>query len=182
MAYLRFLESGVTIPCRVIPEGKTIVTLKFETSQTEPNLNGFDLFLDKKAEIDIGGNTYHGFTTLYRNDEVTAAYNGYQLSNDGSVYTEPTIPEASVPELSDEEKAELELQNQIMEKESQIRGLKESLSSTDYIIIKMYEYSLAGKTCSDYDIEAEHAERQALRDEINSLEQELALLKGNNTE
>ena len=95
---------------------------------------------------------------------------------------EPTIPEASVPELSDEEKAELELQNQIMEKESQIRGLKESLSSTDYIIIKMYEYSLAGKTCSDYDIEAEHAERQALRDEINSLEQELALLKGNNTE
>ena len=38
------------------------------------------------------------------------------------------------------------------------------------------------KTCSDYDIEAEHAERQALRDEINSLEQELALLKENNTE
>ena len=181
MAFLRFLGMKEMISCKVIPEG-SVVTLKFNDPQDEPNLNGFDLFLDKKAEINIGGNTYHGFTTLYRNDEVTAAYNGYQLSNDGSVYVEPTIPEASVPELSDEEKAELELQNQIMEKESQIRGLKESLSSTDYIIIKMYEYSLAGKTCSDYDIEAEHAERQALRDEINSLEQELALLKGNNTE
>ena len=181
MAFLKFLGMKEMISCKVIPEGN-VVTLKFNDPQDEPNLNGFDLFLDKKAEINIGGNTYHGFTTLYRNDKVTAAYNGYQLSNDGSVYVEPTIPEASVPELSDEEMAELELQNQIMEKESQIRGLKESLSSTDYIIIKMYEYSLAGKTCSDYDIEAEHAKRQALRDEINSLEQELALLKENNTE
>ena len=180
MAFLRFLGVKEVISCKVIPEGN-VVTLKFNELQDAPNLNGFDLFLDKKAEINIGGNTYHGFTTLYRNDEVTAAYNGYQLSNDGSVY-EPTKPEENIPELSDEEKAELDLRNQIMEKESQIRGLKESLSSTDYIIIKMYEYSLAGKTCSDYDIEAEHAERQALRDEINSLEQELALLKGNNTE
>lgn len=180
MAFLRFLGVKEVISCKVIPEGN-VVTLKFNELQDAPNLNGFDLFLDKKAEINIGGNTYHGFTTLYRNDEVTAAYNGYQLSNDGSVY-EPTKPEENIPELSDEEKAELDLRNQIMEKESQIRGLKESLSSTDYIIIKMYEYFLAGKTCSDYDIEAEHAERQALRDEINSLEQELTLLKGSNTE
>lgn len=181
MAFLKFLGMKEMISCKVIPEGN-VVTLKFNDPQDEPNLNGFDLFLDKKAEINIGGNTYHGFTTLYRNDEVTAAYNGYQLSNDGSEYVEPTKPEESIPELSDEEKAELELQNQIIEKESQIRGLKESLSSTDYIIIKMYEYSLAGKICSDYDIKAEHAKRQALRDEINGLEQELTLLKGNNTE
>lgn len=181
MAFLKFLGMKEMISCKVIPEGN-VVTLKFNDPQDEPNLNGFDLFLDKKAEINIGGNTYHGFTTLYRNDEVTAAYNGYQLSNDGSVYVEPTKPEESIPELSDEEKAELELQNQIIEKESQIRGLKESLSSTDYIIIKMYEYSLAGKICSDYDIKAENAKRQALRDEINGLEQELALLRESNTE
>lgn len=180
MAFLRFLGMKEMISCKVIPE-ESVVTLKFNDPQDEPNLNGFDLFLDKKAKINIGGNTYHGFTTLYRNDEVTAAYNGYQLSNDGSVY-EPTKPEESIPELSNEEKAELELRSQIIEKESQIRGLKESLSSTDYIIIKMYEYSLAGKICSDYDIEAEHAKRQELRDEINSLEQELALLRGSNTE
>lgn len=181
MAYLRFLGMKEMISCKVIPEGN-VVTLKFNDPQDEPNLNGFDLFLDKKAEINIGGNTYHGFTTLYRNDEVTAAYNGYQLSNDGSEYVEPTKQEESIPELSDEEKAELELRNKIIEKESQIRGLKESLSSTDYIIIKMYEYSLAGKICNDYDIESEHAKRQELRDEINILEQELALLRGSNTE
>ena len=181
MAFLKFLGTKKMIPCKVIPEGN-VVTLKFNEPQDEPKLSGFDLFLDAKAEINIGGNAYHGFTTLYRNDEVTTVYNGYQLSNDGSVYAEPGIPEVIIPELSDEEKAELELQNQIVEKESQIQRLKVKLSSTDYIIIKLYEYSLAGKTCSEYDIEEEHEKRQALRDEINSLEQELSLLKENNTE
>lgn len=181
MAFLKFLGTRKMIPCKVIPEGN-VVTLKFNEPQAEPNLSGFDLFLDMKAEINIGGNAYHGFTTLYRNDEVTAAYNGYQLSNDESVYVAPTLPETGMPELSDEERAAWEMQNQIVEKESQIQRLKVKLSSTDYIIIKLYEYSLAGKTCSEYDIEEEHEKRQALRDEINSLEQELSLLKENNTE
>ena len=90
MAFLKFLETRKMIPCKVMPEGN-VVTLKFNEPQDEPKLSGFDLFLDAKAEINIGGNAYHGFTTLYRNDEATAAYNGYQLSNDESVYVAPTL-------------------------------------------------------------------------------------------
>ncbi|MBD5531238.1 MAG: hypothetical protein HDQ98_03405 [Lachnospiraceae bacterium] len=48
---------------------------------------------------DIGGNSYDGFTTIYRNDDETAKANSYQLSNDGSVYIAPPPPEpAPAPE------------------------------------------------------------------------------------
>lgn len=46
------------------------------------------------------------------------------------------------------------------------------LSFTDYKIIKCYEYSLVGED-SPYDIVELHAERQALRDEINALQTEI---------
>ena len=47
--------------------------------------------------------------------------------------------------------------------------LKALLADTDYQIIKAYEYALVGLEV-EYDIEALHAERQAIRDEINALE------------
>ena len=56
-------------------------------------------------------------------------------------------------------------------KEDRIRELKEQLNSTDYKIIKCSECSLAGEELP-YDIVELHAERQALRDEINELEAE----------
>lgn len=51
----------------------------------------------------------------------------------------------------------------------QIAQLKEELSSTDYKIIKCSEASLVGEELP-YDVQALHAERQALRDKINELE------------
>ena len=51
----------------------------------------------------------------------------------------------------------------------QIDMLKKKISDTDYKIIKCHEYALVGKDIP-YDIEALHAERQALRDRINELE------------
>ena len=58
-----------------------------------------------KRQHDIGGEDYVGFTTIFRNDEVTAAYNEYQLSNGGSVRTppEPAIEPESAPEPTPEE-------------------------------------------------------------------------------
>lgn len=54
-------------------------------------------------------------------------------------------------------------------KQARIAELKDQLNGTDYKIIKCSECSLAGVELP-YDIAALHAERQALRDEINELE------------
>ncbi len=53
--------------------------------------------------------------------------------------------------------------------EAQIEVLKAQISSTDYMITKCSEASLVGEPLP-YDIQAVHAERQAIRDEINRLE------------
>ena len=54
----------------------------------------------------------------------------------------------------------------------QLQTRKASLSSTDYKIIKCSEAQLLGEELP-YDIASLHAERQALRDKINELEQQL---------
>lgn len=56
--------------------------------------------------------------------------------------------------------------------ETQIDELKEQLTATDYKVTKCYECSLVGETLP-YDIQALHDERQAIRDEINRLEEML---------
>lgn len=62
--------------------------------------------------------------------------------------------------------------NQRMEevkKMRQIELLKSQLTSTDYQIIKCYEYSLAGLELP-YDIQTLHTEREAIREQIRELE------------
>lgn len=56
------------------------------------------------------------------------------------------------------------------EKRAKIKELKAQLTATDYKIIKCSECQLAGVDLP-YDIAALHAERQAIRDKINELEQ-----------
>lgn len=53
---------------------------------------------------------------------------------------------------------------------TQIEELKIQLSFSDYKVIKCMEAQLLGEEMP-YDIEAVHAERQAIRDKINELEQ-----------
>ncbi|MBR4290667.1 MAG: hypothetical protein IKT52_08520 [Oscillospiraceae bacterium] len=50
-----------------------------------------------------------------------------------------------------------------------IAELKKQLSATDYKVIKCAECQLLGEEMP-YDVAALHAERQAIRDEINRLE------------
>ena len=56
--------------------------------------------------------------------------------------------------------------------EEQIAELKAELDATDYKIIKCSECQLAGLELP-YDVAALHAERQAIRDQINALEAEV---------
>ena len=55
---------------------------------------------------------------------------------------------------------------------AEITALKQELAETDYQIIKCSEASLAGEAMP-YDVAALHAQRQAIRDQINELEAQL---------
>lgn len=169
MAYLKFLQTKELLSCTVIPQGEHIVSLSFENPQ-DVNLNGFNLYLDSAGTIDIGGKAYREYNTLYRSIDDLA----YQLSNDGSVYVLPE--EQPVHEPTEEELEEIERQRNISELQSQIQQKKEKLAQTDYIPVKLYEYFLAGKECTEYEISEVHTQRQSIRDEINSLESNLAEL------
>ncbi len=105
MAYLKFLNSSEVYKCKVIPQDN-IVTLKFD-SDMEVSTAGFNLYLDEKCQTDIGVGFYHDFTTIYRNDDTTDKYNGYQLSKDGSVYEEPEPPEPYEPTLEEVKTAKI---------------------------------------------------------------------------
>ena len=92
-------------------------------------------------------------------------------TNDGIVYS----PLADDVELSSKEDCSETLRKDLIEKTKildQIASLKTELSSTDYKIIKCSEAQLVGEKLP-YDIASLHAERQALRDKINELEQQL---------
>ena len=78
--------------------------------------------------------------------------------------------------MTKEELAEVERQSGISELQNQIQQKKDELAKTDYIPVKLYEYFLAGKECEEYDIDEIHAQRQKIRDEINSLELQLKKL------
>ena len=58
----------------------------------------------------------------------------------------------------------------------QIGILKSQLAASDYKVIKIAEYKAVGKK-APYDINEVHATRQALRDEINELEELMPTLE-----
>ena len=162
MAYVKFKDSEDFIPAVVLPTGNNTVKI---TTDTEPNISGFRLYLRDNEDYPLDNGEYESYTTLYRQGE-----GWYELSNDGSVYTEvaPVQPE----ELTEEQKAELERQQKISNIQSKISNLKAQIADTDYQVIKSYEYSLVGLD-SEYDIESMHQSRQSLRDQINELEAQL---------
>lgn len=174
--YIKFLDSKELVKCEII-SGQNIVTLKFPDTIIV-DTSGFDLYLDADGKYDIGGNDYQKFNTIYRNDEVTMEYNGYQLSDNGSIYEPPIITEdLPEPSLTEEEIIAREKQNKIINLHNQISSLKNELSQTDYIFTKNYELFLVGKITDEYDFEQLHKNRQILRNQINSLEEELTGLQ-----
>lgn len=85
---------------------------------------------------------------------------GFNVKFDGSEWVCEEIPTPPEPPAPTPE--------ELIKRE--IARLKDELSATDYKIIKCSEYSLSGQELP-YDIAELHAERQALRDRINELEE-----------
>ena len=165
MGYIKF-KNKKTVQLVVVSEESPHV-IRITGDNLVVNTNGFRLYLDAECKYPLDNGEYAAYTTLFREGD-----GWYELSDDGSVYTEPEVAPAQ-PELTEEEKVELARQQQISQVITQIDDLKARIAASDYKIIKTYEYTLLGEQ-TEYDIEAVHAERQALRDQINTLETQLA--------
>ena len=73
----------------------------------------------------------------------------------------------------DYEDVQMYVPNPVKTTAQQIAELKAQLSATDYKVIKCSECQMLGKEMP-YDITSLHTERQAIRNQINVLEQEVA--------
>ena len=164
MGYIKFKNKENTQLVVVSEESPHVIRITGDDITV--NTDGFRLYLDADCKYPLDNGEYEAYTTLFREGD-----GWYELSNDGSIYIEPVAPVQ--PELTEEEKAELARQQQISQVTAQIDDLKNRIAASDYKIIKTYEYTLLGEQ-TEYDIEAVHAERQALRDQINTLETQLA--------
>ena len=165
MAYIKFKNIKTVKEAIVKKQGDNIIRIEEGT----PNTSGFRLYLDKEKKCPLDKGEYEAFNTLYRQGE-----GWYELSNDGSVYQEPEEPVEVEPTEEEREAAERQMKQD--EVRAQILLLKNQLESSDYKIIKEYEYAVLGKQ-TDYDLEELHEQRQALRDAINEREAELAKLE-----
>lgn len=164
MGYIKF-KNKKTVQLVVVSEESPHV-IRITGDNITVNTDGFRLYLDADCKYPLDNGEYAAYTTLYRKGD-----GWYELSDDGSVYIETVEPVQ--PEPTDEELAEQARQQQISQVIAQIDDLKARIAASDYKIIKTYEYTLLGEQ-TEYDIEAVHAERQALRDQINTLETQLA--------
>ena len=109
-------------------------------SITEENTSGFCTYRLSGEQL----GDFSDFTTIYDKGDDYIVF-----SNDGSVKPDPHPYEPTA--------------------EDKIRELKTLLASTDYQIIKCSECQLLGQPMP-YDVAELHAQRQAIRDEINALE------------
>lgn len=164
MGYIKFKNKKTTQMAIVSEESPHVIRITGDDLTV--NTNGFRLYLDEGCKYPLDKGEYEAYTTLFRKGD-----GWYELSDDGSVYTEPVAPVQ--PEPTEEELAEQARQQQISQLTAQINDFKARIAASDYKVIKTYEYTLLGEQ-TGYDMEAVHAERQALRDQINTLETQLA--------
>ena len=164
MGYIKFKNKKTVSKVIVSEESPHVIRITGDNITV--NTDGFRLYLDEGCKYPLDNGEYAAYTTLYRKGD-----GWYELSDNGSVYVEPVAP--GQPEPTEEELEEMARQEQIRQVTAQINDLKEQIAASDYKVIKTYEYTLLGEQ-TEYDMEAVHAERQALRDQINSLETKLA--------
>lgn len=144
----------------VTVKGYTVVQL---IGSIPKNKSGFEV---SRENGDVLGD-YVAFTSIYKELE-----NGLQFSEADLKPWIPPAPTAAPEPPTQEEVAEREKQARISDLQSQILTLKQQIDSTDYKIIKCFEYGSVNLE-SPYDSTKLHEERQVLRDKINYLEIEL---------
>lgn len=173
MSKIVFLDSPSTVydaDFSQIGANQLRLTFKSDKPSDVVLLSGLRLINEYNGYIQTRREDYKYIYRVYENNPLMI-----ELCNDGVEYVEPEpviIPEPEEPVLTEEEKAEQERMNQTQELDTQISTLKAQLTSSDYKIIKEYEYSLVSKE-SEYNMDVLHKERQTIRDEINRLEKEL---------
>lgn len=163
MGYIKFKNKETTQLVVVSEESPHVIRITGDNLTV--NTDGFRLYLDAECKYPLDNGEYEAYTTLFRQGD-----GWYELSDDGSVYIEPVAPVQ--PEPTEEELAEQARQQQISQVTAQIDGLKAQIAASDYKVIKTYEYTIIGEQ-TEYDMETVHAERQSLRDQINTLETQL---------
>ena len=70
----------------------------------------------------------------------------------------------------------MEVREEIARKEQEIRNMEAALSNSDYKVIKCMEHQMLDKEMP-YDVNELNENRQAIRDQINALEEEIAELQ-----
>ena len=166
MGYIKFKKKKTVTKVIVSEESPHVIRITGDNITV--NTDGFRLYLDEGCKYPLDNGEYAAYTTLFREGD-----GWYELADDGSVYVAPVQPEPTEEELAEQAR-----QQQISQLTVQINDLKAQIAASDYKVIKTYEYNLLGEQ-TGYDMEAVHAERQALRDQINSLETQLADLNAN---
>ena len=68
------------------------------------------------------------------------------------------------------------VREEIARKEQEIRNMEAALSNSDYKVIKCMEHQMLDKEMP-YDVNELNENRQAIRDQINALEEEIAELQ-----
>lgn len=169
MSIVKFEKDGSVHKCKLIRYADHVMEIFLNENIDAAVLTSGFVTLNEN-NFSVQGN-YKNYSTIYQLCDDSDRH--YKLSDDGSVYVAPEpIPEQEPYIPTPEEIAQQERQNEIQSLVSQITNLKEQLSSSDYKIIKSYEYSLANKEI-EYDMESLHDERQEIRNQINTLEEEL---------
>lgn len=175
MSIVKFEKGGSVHKCKLVKCSDHVMEIFLnENIDASVLTSGFVTLNENNFSVQ---GVYKNFSTIYQSYDDSDRH--YKLSDDGSIYVVPKpIPEPEPYVPTEEEIVEYERQNEIQSLSSQISNLKEQLNSSDYKIIKSYEYSLANKEM-EYDIETLHEERQALRNQINTLEEKLQNLLQN---
>lgn len=164
MAWIKFKDKKMPIQADVYAVRTGIVNVR---ALNLTDYSGFRMYADRGMQMLLAD--YSDYTTKYKEPDKDGMY-----ASTGEVYQEPEpIPEHEpAPEPTPEEQAERERQEKITELQGKIWALKMQIDSTDYKIIKAYEYSQVGLE-TEYDMAELHQERQEIRDEINILEEKL---------
>lgn len=157
MEKIRFLnsneESIVVICKRILRVNDNVIKIIFNEPFTDKELftHGFDIINENDDDINMSGDYYHSYTTIYNQlDEKTIL-----LSNDGSIYVEPEINESKPYVPTEEELQEIFKAN----KESKIALSKTLLGA--YLVEHPIESNCHNGVIAKYTVTSEKQQLMA---------------------
>lgn len=181
MEKIKFLKDSMLYTCDLTPIKNGVYKITSDTLPAENIvLSGFEILNENNFSV---MSDCSNFTTKYKESDGNSVY-----VSTGEIFVEPEIiTNENTTEPTEEELAEIERQNKIYDLTIQYNTKKEQIAKFDYIFTKRQEID----EIKDETLKAEQLKkfyedytnlqdiillRISLRDEINSLESELAAL------